>query len=49
MTVSARGPGLPKRFTEKIPPAPDDPTTWFSQGIQGYVNYPWPSEFSGRE
>ncbi|MBZ9793363.1 alkene reductase [Rhizobium sp. 3T7] len=33
-------PDLPKRFAEKIPLAADDPTTWFSQGIQGYVDYP---------
>jgi len=32
--------GLAKRFAEKIPLAADDPTTWFSQGIQGYVDYP---------
>lgn len=33
-------PDLPRRFAERIPLAKDDMATWFSQGAEGYVDYP---------
>ena len=33
-------PDLPKRLAEGLPLNPDDPQTWYSQGPEGYVDYP---------
>ena len=33
-------PDLPRRFAEKIPLAKDDMATWYSQGTEGYIDYP---------
>jgi N-ethylmaleimide reductase len=33
-------PDLPARFAKGLPITPDDRKTWYSQGPEGYVNYP---------
>jgi 2,4-dienoyl-CoA reductase-like NADH-dependent reductase (Old Yellow Enzyme family) len=33
-------PDYPRRLANSIPLASDDPTTWFTQGADGYVDYP---------
>jgi N-ethylmaleimide reductase len=33
-------PDLPHRFAKSIPLTPDVPATWYSQGKEGYVDYP---------
>ena len=33
-------PDLPERFRQGLPLAPDDMKTWYSQGPEGYVDYP---------
>lgn len=33
-------PDLPERFRRGLPLAADDPKTWYSQGPEGYVDYP---------
>ena len=33
-------PDLPRRLRESIPLAPNDPSTWYTQGPEGYVDYP---------
>lgn len=33
-------PDLPRRLRERMPLAEDDPGTWFTQGPQGYTDYP---------
>jgi len=33
-------PDLPYRLAEGIPLAPDDASTWFTQGPEGYIDYP---------
>ena len=33
-------PDLPRRVAEHIPLAPDVMKTWYSQGAEGYVDYP---------
>ncbi|RWL94068.1 alkene reductase [Mesorhizobium sp.] len=34
-------PDLPHRLLEGAPLSPDDPGTWFTQGREGYVDYPF--------
>jgi 2,4-dienoyl-CoA reductase-like NADH-dependent reductase (Old Yellow Enzyme family) len=34
-------PDLPHRFAAHIPLTPDNPATWYSQGPEGYVDYPF--------
>jgi len=34
-------PDLPRRFAENIPLNQDDPKTWYAQGPEGYVDYPF--------
>ncbi|MCA7972246.1 alkene reductase [Burkholderia sp. AU39826] len=34
-------PDFPRRLAEAIPLASDDPTTWFTQDAQGYIDYPF--------
>ncbi|NVN09626.1 alkene reductase [Nguyenibacter vanlangensis] len=33
-------PDLPHRFANDLPLAPDDMATWYTQGEQGYIDYP---------
>lgn len=33
-------PDLPRRFEKNLPLAPDDMSTWYSQGAEGYITYP---------
>ncbi|MEH3106384.1 MAG: alkene reductase [Sphingomonas fennica] len=33
-------PDLPRRFAEGLPLNPDDQKTWYSQGPEGYIDYP---------
>jgi 2,4-dienoyl-CoA reductase-like NADH-dependent reductase (Old Yellow Enzyme family) len=33
-------PDLPRRILNKLELAPDDGATWYSQGPEGYVDYP---------
>jgi N-ethylmaleimide reductase len=33
-------PDLPQRIARGLALASDDPATWYSQGSQGYVDYP---------
>ncbi len=33
-------PDLTKRFSEGLPLAPDDKASWYSQGADGYIDYP---------
>lgn len=33
-------PDLPRRFAEGLPLNPDDIATWYTQGIEGYLDYP---------
>jgi 2,4-dienoyl-CoA reductase-like NADH-dependent reductase (Old Yellow Enzyme family) len=33
-------PDLPHRLAEKLPLTPDDGTTWYTQGANGYTDYP---------
>jgi 2,4-dienoyl-CoA reductase-like NADH-dependent reductase (Old Yellow Enzyme family) len=33
-------PDLPHRFAHGIALNPDDPKTWYSQGAEGYIDYP---------
>ena len=33
-------PDLPRRFAENLPLNSDNPKTWYSQGAEGYTNYP---------
>ncbi len=37
-------PDLPRRLAEDLPLNPDDMKTWYSQGPQGYVDYPFVEE-----
>lgn len=32
-------PDLPRRFAEGLPLVPDDVATWYSQGVEGYLDY----------
>jgi N-ethylmaleimide reductase len=41
-------PDLPRRFAEKLPLNPDDTKTWYTQGPQGYVDYPFASSGGAR-
>ncbi len=34
-------PDLPRRFAQNIPLNKDDPKTWYAQGPEGYVDYPF--------
>jgi N-ethylmaleimide reductase len=34
-------PDLPRRFAEKLPLNKDDMATWYTQGAQGYTDYPF--------
>ena len=34
-------PDLPRRFAEKLPLTPDIMATWYSQGAEGYTDYPF--------
>jgi 2,4-dienoyl-CoA reductase-like NADH-dependent reductase (Old Yellow Enzyme family) len=33
-------PDLPRRFAEGLPIAPDDMATWYTSGLEGYIDYP---------
>ncbi len=33
-------PDLPYRFANDVPLNNDEPSTWYSQGPQGYIDYP---------
>jgi len=33
-------PDLPYRFANDVPLNNDEPSTWYSQGAQGYIDYP---------
>ncbi|WP_312886432.1 hypothetical protein [Rhizobium laguerreae] len=39
-------PDLPYRLAEGIPLSPDDSATWFTQGPEGYVDYPAADEIA---
>lgn len=37
-------PDLPRRLAKGLPLAPDNPATWYSQGREGYIDYPAAAE-----
>ena len=38
--TAAANPDLPRRLAEGAPLTADDMATWYSQGPQGYIDYP---------